>query len=105
MGAAVDTLLGILNGYQEWRDNMPAGVSDSAAAQRFDDVLALRDLVEQLQGVDLPTFQKSLEGTDTNRRTVVVLIILNRSRRDTLHSVSAPPYPLVSSADTSGADG
>jgi hypothetical protein len=58
-GAAVDTLLGILNGYQEWRDNMPAGVSDSAAAQRFDDVLALRDLVEQLQGVDLPTFPKS----------------------------------------------
>jgi hypothetical protein len=51
---AVDTLLGILDGYQEWRDNMPAGVSDSATAQRLDDVLALRDLAEQLQGVDLP---------------------------------------------------
>ena len=51
---AVDTLLGILDGYQEWRDNMPAGVSDSATAQRLDDVLALRDLVEQLQDVDLP---------------------------------------------------
>jgi hypothetical protein len=51
---AVDTLLGILDGYQEWRDNMPAGVSDSATAQRLDDVLALRDLVEQLQSVDLP---------------------------------------------------
>jgi hypothetical protein len=50
----VDTLLGILDGYQEWRDNMPAGVSDSATAQRLDDVLALRDLAEQLQGVDLP---------------------------------------------------
>jgi hypothetical protein len=51
---AVDTLLAILDGYQEWRDNMPAGVSDSATAQRLDDVLALRDLAEQLQGVDLP---------------------------------------------------
>jgi hypothetical protein len=51
---AVDTLLTILDRYQEWRDNMPAGVSDSATAQRLDDVLALRDLVEQLQGVDLP---------------------------------------------------
>jgi hypothetical protein len=51
---AVDTLLAILEGYQEWRDNMPAGVSDSATAQRLDDVLGLRDLVEQLQGVDLP---------------------------------------------------
>ena len=28
-------------------------------APRLDDVLALRDLVEQLQGVDLPTFPKS----------------------------------------------
>jgi hypothetical protein len=46
--------LGILDGYQEWRDNMPGGVSDSATAQRLDDMLALRDLVEQLQGVDLP---------------------------------------------------
>ena len=51
---AVETLLGILDGYQEWRDNMPAGVSDSATAQHLDDVLALRDMVEQLQGVDLP---------------------------------------------------
>ena len=33
---------------------MPAGISDSATAQRLDEVLALRDLVEQLQGVDLP---------------------------------------------------
>jgi hypothetical protein len=31
-----------------------SGVSGSATAQRLDDVLALRDLVEQLQGVDLP---------------------------------------------------
>jgi hypothetical protein len=51
---AVDTLLGILDGYQAWRDNMPTGVSDSATAQHLDDVLALRDMVEPLQGVDLP---------------------------------------------------
>jgi hypothetical protein len=51
---AIDTLLAILDGYQEWRDNMPAGVADSVTAQRLDDVLALRDLVEQLQDVDLP---------------------------------------------------
>jgi len=51
---AVDTLLGILDGYQAWRDTMPAGVSDSTTAQRLDDVPALRDLVGQLQGVDLP---------------------------------------------------
>jgi len=50
---AADTLLGILDGYQEWRDNMPAGVSDSATAERLDDVLALRELVGQLQDVDL----------------------------------------------------
>src|ERR1700691_5125701 len=51
---AVDTLLAILDGYQEWRDNMPAGVSDSATAHRLDDVLALRDLGGQLPGVALP---------------------------------------------------
>ena len=39
-------MLVILDGYQERRDNMPAGVSDSATAQRLDDVPALRDLVE-----------------------------------------------------------
>jgi len=51
---AVNTLLDILDGYQTWRDNMPAGLADSATAQRIEDVLALRDLVEQLQGVELP---------------------------------------------------
>lgn len=49
----VNTLLAILDGYQERRDNMPVAVSDSATAQRLDDVLALRDWVEQLHGVDL----------------------------------------------------
>jgi hypothetical protein len=40
---------------------MPAGVSDSAAAQRLDDVLTLRDLVEQYRAL---TFHMALDGTD-----------------------------------------
>jgi hypothetical protein len=51
---AVATLLELLEGYQEWRDNLPQGLEDTLMAQRLDDVLALRDLVEQLEGVDLP---------------------------------------------------
>ena len=33
---------------------MPAGLADGATAQCIDDVLALRDLVEQLQAAELP---------------------------------------------------
>ena len=51
---AVSTLLDILDGYQDWRDWLPPGLSDSATADRLDEVLALRDLVEQLQGIELP---------------------------------------------------
>jgi hypothetical protein len=51
---AVGTLLSVLDAYQEWRDNMPPGLADSATAQMIDDVLALRDLVEQLDAADLP---------------------------------------------------
>jgi hypothetical protein len=51
---AVETLLNILDGYQEWRDNMPAGLAESTTAERIDEVLALRDLVEQLEAVELP---------------------------------------------------
>jgi hypothetical protein len=47
-------MLSILDNYQDWRDNMPASVSNSTTAQRLDEVLALRDLVEQLQAADLP---------------------------------------------------
>jgi len=43
----VDTLLSLLDG-QDWRDKMPPGLVDSPTAERIDDVLALRDLVEQL---------------------------------------------------------
>lgn len=51
---AVDNLLSILEGYQEWRDNLPPGLSESATAERLDTVLELRELVEQLQAVELP---------------------------------------------------
>ena len=51
---AVATLLDCLEAYQAWRDNLPAGVADSAIAERLDTVLELRELVEQLEAADLP---------------------------------------------------
>ena len=51
---AVSTLLDLLDGYQDWRDRLPAGLDGSVTADRLDEVLRLRDLVEQLQGVELP---------------------------------------------------
>jgi hypothetical protein len=51
---ATETLIDILDSYQEWRENMPDGVADSATAQKLDDVLALREMVEELQNADLP---------------------------------------------------
>ena len=51
---AVETLLGMLDGYQGWRDNLPDGLADSAIAERLDAVLELRELVEQLQAAELP---------------------------------------------------
>ena len=51
---AVDTLLGILDAYEAWRDSMPAGLDASATAERLDAILEMRELVEQLQAVELP---------------------------------------------------
>jgi hypothetical protein len=51
---AVGTLLDCLDAYQAWRDNLPAGVADNAIAERLDTVLELRDLVDQLEAVELP---------------------------------------------------
>lgn len=51
---AVETLLAIIDHCESWRENMPPALADSATAERIEEVLALRDLVEQLQGVDLP---------------------------------------------------
>ena len=50
---AVDTLMDCLDAWQNWRDNLPAGVADSAVAERLDTILELRDLVEQLEAAEL----------------------------------------------------
>ncbi len=44
----------LLDSYQQWRDSLPRGVAQSPIADRLDDVLALRDLAEQLADADLP---------------------------------------------------
>jgi hypothetical protein len=51
---AVTTLLDILDDCRDWRDRLPNGLADSATADRLHEGLALGDLVEQLQGVELP---------------------------------------------------
>jgi len=51
---AVETLLRVLDDYQRWRDNMPAGLADTPTAALIDGVLELRDLVEQLRAAELP---------------------------------------------------
>ena len=51
---AIDTLSNCLDGYQEWRDNLPASLADSALAERLDAMLEWRDLVDQLSLADLP---------------------------------------------------
>jgi hypothetical protein len=50
---AIAALTEVLDGYQQWRDSLPPGLTESAIAARLDDVLALRDLVEQLADPDL----------------------------------------------------
>jgi hypothetical protein len=44
----------ILDRYQDWRNAIPPGLADTATAQRIDDVLALRGLVEELDAADRP---------------------------------------------------
>lgn len=51
---AIQTLLDCLDAYQNWRDNLPPNLEDSAIAQHLDAILELRELVEQLHGTDLP---------------------------------------------------
>jgi hypothetical protein len=51
---AIDTLTDCLDRYQEWRDNLPASLADSALAERLDAMLEWRDLVDQLSLADLP---------------------------------------------------
>jgi hypothetical protein len=51
---AINTLSNCLDGYQEWRENLPDSLADSALAERLDAMLEWRDLVDQLSLADLP---------------------------------------------------
>ena len=51
---AVETLADLLDDYQAWRDSLPASLTDSEIADRLDEVLHLRDLVDQLAAAELP---------------------------------------------------
>ena len=51
---AVETLADLIDAYQVWRDILPPALADSDIAQRLDDVIELRDLVDQLAAADLP---------------------------------------------------
>jgi hypothetical protein len=51
---AVQTLADLLDQFQEWRDNLPSGLANSATAEAPDAVLELRGYVEELQAVELP---------------------------------------------------
>ena len=51
---AVETLADLLDDYQAWRDSLPASSADSAIADRLDELLHLRDLVDQLAAAELP---------------------------------------------------
>jgi hypothetical protein len=51
---AVQTLADLLDRFQEWRDNLPSGLANSATAEALEAVLELRGHVEELQAVELP---------------------------------------------------
>ena len=51
---AVQTWRTLLDQFQEWRDNLPSSLEDSATAEALDVVLELRGHVEDLQAVQLP---------------------------------------------------
>ena len=57
---AIDTLMNCLDRYQEWRDNLPASLADSAIAERLDAMLEWRDLTSYR----LPICREDLDGTD-----------------------------------------
>jgi hypothetical protein len=51
---AIAILSECLDACETWRDNLPPGLADGTPAQRLDDVLTLRDLVDQLAAANLP---------------------------------------------------
>jgi len=51
---AINTLMDCLDRYQQWRENLPDSLADSALAERLDAMLEWRDLVDQLSLAELP---------------------------------------------------
>ena len=51
---AVQTLTGLLDQFEEWRDKLPSSLANSPTAEALDAVLELRGHVEDLQAVELP---------------------------------------------------
>jgi hypothetical protein len=51
---AINTLMDCLDRYQQWRENLPDSLANSALAERLDAMLEWRDLVDQLSLADLP---------------------------------------------------
>ena len=51
---AIQTLADLLDHFQKWRDNLPAGLENSATAEALNAVLELRGCVEELQAVAPP---------------------------------------------------
>jgi hypothetical protein len=51
---AVQTLADVLDDYEQWRDSLPPQLAESRTAERIEEVLQLRDLVDQLQAAELP---------------------------------------------------
>ena len=51
---AMQTLADLLERFQEWRDNLPLSLANSATAEALDAVLELRGYVEKFQAAELP---------------------------------------------------
>ena len=51
---AAQILANLFDQFQEWRDNLPSSLANSATAEALDAVLELRGHVEDLQAVELP---------------------------------------------------
>jgi hypothetical protein len=51
---AVQMLADLIDDYQAWRDGLPPSLAGSEIADRLDEVLQLRDLVDQLAAAELP---------------------------------------------------
>ena len=50
----MQTLTGLLDQFEEWRDKLPSSLANSATAKALDVVLELRGHVEDLRTVELP---------------------------------------------------